>query len=190
MHEPLSEEDVFIVDNQNIEVNDFESPGYILDIGGGGEGIIGLLKGEKVIAIDTRKEELEEAPDGPLKIVMDAKELQFLDNTFQTVTAFFTFMYVKRSDRKKVLQQVYRVLKPGGNVFIWDVVLLPDTDKEWFVVPLVVFVRGKEIKTGYGVKWKERVQNMEYYLDLAKEIGFNIVDNTQQDQHFFVHLKK
>ena len=190
MHEPLSEEEMFIIDNQKITVNDFESSGYILDIGGGGEGIIGLLKGEKVIAIDTRKKELEEAPDGPLKIVMDARELQFLDNTFQTVTAFFSFMYIKQSDRKKVLQEVHRVLAPGGDVFIWDVIILPDTDKEWFVVPLVVSVLGKEIETGYGVKWKERAQTMEYYLDLAKEIGFNIVDKTCQGQHFFVHLKK
>lgn len=191
MHEPLSEEQVFIVDKQKVILQDFKSSGYILDIGGGGEGTIGVLKGEKVIAIDTRKEELEEAPKGPLKIVMDARELQFLDNTFGTVTAFFTFMYIKRSDRKKVFEEVYRVLKPGGDVLIWDVVISPgDTDKEWFIVPVVVTVLDKEIETGYGIKWKERVQNMQYYIDLAKEIGFEVVDKTQKDQHFFVHLRK
>ena len=38
--------------------------GSILDVGGGGEGIIGRLYGEQVIAIDNCQEELDEAPDG------------------------------------------------------------------------------------------------------------------------------
>ena len=37
----------------------------ILDIGGGGEGIIGKLKGEQVVAIDPNKRELEEAARRP-----------------------------------------------------------------------------------------------------------------------------
>lgn len=36
--------------------------GSILDIGGGGEGVIGLLYGSQVTAIDNRQEELDEAP--------------------------------------------------------------------------------------------------------------------------------
>ena len=51
--------------------------GRILDIGGGGEGIIAQFKGESVVAIDPNKKELEEAPSkGDLKIVMDAKDLK------------------------------------------------------------------------------------------------------------------
>ncbi|NIV40215.1 MAG: methyltransferase domain-containing protein, partial [Anaerolineae bacterium] len=95
-------------DSQTVRVHDFESTGFILDIGGGGEGIIGLLKGQEVIALDLRKEELEEAPPGPLKIVMDAKELQFLDGAFGTATAFFSLMYLKsREDQQKVLAEVF-----------------------------------------------------------------------------------
>jgi len=74
---------------QQVIVNDFKAEGYILAIGGGGEGTIGRLKGSQVIAIDIRKIELEEAPDGPLKIIMDARDLQFLDNAFNTATSFF-----------------------------------------------------------------------------------------------------
>ena len=40
-----------------------ELTGSILDIGGGGEGIIGRLYGSRVTAIDNREEELDEAPD-------------------------------------------------------------------------------------------------------------------------------
>ena len=49
--------------------------GRILDIGGGGEGIIGRVYTGQVTAIDNRAEELEEAPDGPCKLVMDAAQL-------------------------------------------------------------------------------------------------------------------
>lgn len=52
----LLEERFFLFEQQEVTVPNFESIGYILDVGGGGEGIIGILKGEKVIAIDARKE--------------------------------------------------------------------------------------------------------------------------------------
>ena len=40
-----------------IEVKDFETEGFVLDVGGGGEGVIGRLKGKDVIAIDYRKDD-------------------------------------------------------------------------------------------------------------------------------------
>lgn len=192
MHDPISKEQMFIIDQQKVVLEDFECSGYILDIGGGGEGIIGILKGVRVIAIDTRKEELEEAAKGPLKIVMDARDLQFLDNTFGTVTAFFSLMYIKRADHKKVFEEVYRVLKPGGQVLIWDVVIPPrgDTDKELFVVPVLATVFDEEIETGYGVKWKDLEQDLSYFTGLAEEVGFKVVAKEEQDQMFYLHLRK
>jgi len=68
---------LFIYPKVEINFDDINLVGLILDIGGGGEGVIGQIKGKDVIAIDISKEELEETPDGPLKIVMDARELQF-----------------------------------------------------------------------------------------------------------------
>ncbi len=68
--------------------------GNILDIGGGGEGIIGRIYPERTISIDIRKEELEEAPEGPIKIVMDAKNMSFMDNCFDNVAAFYSFMFM------------------------------------------------------------------------------------------------
>ena len=122
-HKEIAEERIFWFDMQEVSVRDFEASGYILDIGGGGEGIISRLKGEQVIAIDPSRRELEEAPSGPLKIVMDATDLQFLDSTFLTATSFFTLMYVKASDHERVFSEVHRVLKLGGRFLVWDVIL-------------------------------------------------------------------
>ena len=54
---------------QTIVLEDFAADGYILDIGGGGEGIIGQLKPAQVVAIDLSARELLGAPAGPLKNV-------------------------------------------------------------------------------------------------------------------------
>jgi ubiquinone/menaquinone biosynthesis C-methylase UbiE len=187
------EERYFFFGKQEVVVHNFEAPGYILDIGGGGEGIIGILKGEKVIAIDPQKEELEEAAEGPLKIIMDARDLQFLDGTFDTATAFFSLMYIKtRADYGRVFGEVFRVLKAGGRFLIWDVNVPQrmDEKRDIFVVPLLVKVNDKEIETGYGQPWPEEAHDLGFYLDLAEESGFQVVKQQKNERVFFLQLQK
>ena len=69
----MTEDDILFIDPVKVTVPSFCTDGYVLDIGGGGEGVIGRLNSLQVIAIDCVKDELEEAPKGPLKIVMDAR---------------------------------------------------------------------------------------------------------------------
>ena len=109
-----------LFDRQDFEVADFQAVGYILDIGGGGEGIIGQMKPTQVVAVDLSKRELEEAPAGPLKIVMDATDLKFLDASFDTATAFFSLMYMRPEVQQRVFAEVFRVLTRGGRWIIWD----------------------------------------------------------------------
>ena len=47
------------LDLHKIDLSNIELKGRILDIGGGGEGIIGQLKGKQVVAIDRRESELK-----------------------------------------------------------------------------------------------------------------------------------
>lgn len=56
--------------------------GSILDIGGGGEGIIGQIYRDKVIAIDNCRQELDEAPDCCEKMLMEATNLLFEEQSF------------------------------------------------------------------------------------------------------------
>jgi DUF917 family protein len=58
---------------QTLEVSRIETGGLILDVGGGGEGIIGRLNGKQVVAIDTREGELVDTLNEALKTVMDAQ---------------------------------------------------------------------------------------------------------------------
>jgi SAM-dependent methyltransferase len=102
---------------QQLILEPVQAEGVILDIGGGGEGVIGQLNGLQVVDIDER--EPLDAPPGPLKLVMDARKLTFVPDSFNTANVFFTFMYIKGPDRETVLQQIRRVLKPGGRLLIW-----------------------------------------------------------------------
>ena len=177
---------------QTVTVEDFDAQGFILDIGGGGEGVIGQLKGQQVIAIDISKRELEEAPPGPLKIVMDARDLKFLDNTFNTATVFFTFMYIASEDHQKVFEELHRVLRPGGRLLIWDVIF-PERVDERQTTALFFFtfiLQEKEIGTGYGVRRPAGKQGSAHFMDLAKKTGFQIISHNERDRWFFLEVKK
>lgn len=191
-HPQISEDRLFWFEKQEVIVNNFDFSGYILDIGGGGEGVIGKLKGQQVIAIDSNKRELEEAPAGPLKVIMDATDLQFLDCAFGIATSFFTLMYIKGADHEKVFNEVFRVLVPGGLFLIWDV-LFPqrlDSNKDVAVFPFSVKLPREGITASYGVLWPDEERGLSYYVNLATNMGFNVVEHREDGRVLFLKLRK
>ncbi|MFX1525155.1 MAG: class I SAM-dependent methyltransferase [Promethearchaeota archaeon] len=185
------DEKAHMVGPYTIDISEINMEGKILDIGGGGEGIIGQLKKEKVIAIDKKKSELEEAKDtGYLKIIMDAKDLKFLDDTFDTVTAFFSLMYVPAKDHKIIFQEIRRVLKEGGEFLLWDVNMPEKSNqsKNFFGIYLNVQISDKLIETGYAVRWIRR-KDAKYYKEIAQNIGFEIIEQKIEKDIFFIRFK-
>ena len=192
-HVSPPEDRMFFFEKRRVVVENFESSGFVLDIGGGGEGIIGILKGDRVVAIDLRPEELAQAPEGPLKIIMDARDLQFLDGAFSIVTAFFSLMYLKgRADYEKVFSEVFRVLETGGRFLIWDVSVpvRSDEDKDIYAQRLTVVVGDREIETGYGQRWPGEAHDLPFYLDLAAGSGFLVLEQREEGRLFSLRLQK
>lgn len=179
----------FIVDTQSIVLNSLRTEGYVLDIGGGGEGIIGKLNGKQVIAIDINQKELEETNNEALKIVMDATDLKFLPNTFDVCTAFFSLMYIPVNRHLKVFEEVYEVLKKKGRFLIWDVEI-PKMDESFgeFVVLLKIKLPNEEIETGYGSRWQ--VQDVGHFRELAKQTEFQVLNSRSQDNIFYLEMLK
>ncbi len=187
------EERFYLYERQVVTVDDFPSSGHILDIGGGGEGIIGLLKGQDVIAIDMNRRELEEAGEGALNVVMDPRDLQFLDGAFNTATAFFSLMYLKESsDYGRVFDEVFRVLRPEGHFLIWDTNIAEHAEapQPSYAVLLTVHVKDREIETGYGQPWPAETHDLSFYETLAQETGFQVEGRETEGHLFFLRLQK
>jgi len=191
-HPEISEDRLFFVEQQEIVVDKIDASGYILDIGGGGEGIIGRLAGEQVIAIDPNRRELEEAADGPLKIVMDATDLKFLDDAFSVVTAFFTLMYIKGDDHRQIFEEVFRILVSRGRFLVWDVEFPPraDEEKDILVFPLTVKLPVEEVSTGYGMHWPDEGREISHYVQLAEDVGFKVAAQEKIGRTVYLELQK
>lgn len=189
---PIDQNRIFRLEQQHVVIDDFQADGFILDIGGGGEGVIGQLKGAQVVAIDVFARELAEAPEGPLKVIMDARELKFLDTAFHTVTAFFAFMFIHPDDHAQVLQEIFRVLKPGGQLFLWEIEIQqrPEAQKDMLVFPLQVTLPSTVIQTGYGTPYTEKPVKLEDYTMLVKECGFEVLEQHKAGRTFFCQFVK
>ena len=174
---------------QKVKLEPIETPGFILDLGGGGEGMIGKLNGNQVISIDKKIEELEETNNDSVKIVMDACNLKFLSSSFDTVTSFFTLMYIENHDLPKIFNEAFRVLKDEGRFLIWDLTIpIRSGDEPYFGVILSITLPDKELNTGYGIKWKGKEQNIRYFKTLALQAGFRVLSEWVDDQVFFLEL--
>jgi ubiquinone/menaquinone biosynthesis C-methylase UbiE len=174
---------------QTIKVRPIEAKGFILDVGGGGEGVIGRLDGNRVIAIDVSEGELMETSNEALKVVMDAADLKFLPKSFDACTAFFSLMYIQKSIHKKVFEEVFRVLKDNGRFLIWDV-RIPENvgGYKTFIVHLKVKLPEEEIETRYGVRWQK--QDIEYFKELAKITGFKVTREISKNEIFDIEMQK
>jgi SAM-dependent methyltransferase len=179
-------------DKQEFAVPDFPAEGWILDIGGGGEGIIGRLKGSQVVAIDLYAWGMARTPPGPLKLVMDATDLKFLDGSFGTVTSFFTLMYMEPGQQAKAVREAYRVLKPGGRMMIWDVELpvSPDPKQDLAIFPFVCRLPKERIETGYGTPFPKSPLDIAHYVRLGQSAGFTVHEKASEGRVFRLILAK
>ena len=188
------EDRLHMLEPQVVTFASFPVEDWVLDIGGGGEGVIGQLKGTQVVAIDRLADELIDAPSGPLKVVMDARELQFLDATFETATAFFSLIYLRtEADVSRVLSEVYRVLRPGGRFLIWGMEMPPkppDGEKDLIAIPLEIRLPQREISTAYGCRWYEVPRTLAATRVLAKNVGFAVNAEEIEDHVYTLVLEK
>jgi len=161
--------------------------GFVVDIGGGGEGMIAKTCGMETVCVDINKREIGEARSrGAVAnwVLCNACSMPFRNGTFDVVTFFFSLMYIKTFERKHaVMVEAKRVLKSHGLLYLWDATIREEPDLS------VVFVEanlpdGEKIYTGYGVKGKEKEQTLELINKLALEAGFKVT-RTESHKNWF-----
>lgn len=163
--------------------------GPILDLGGGGEGVIGRIYCGQAVAIDNRQEELDEAPDGPKKLLMDAADLAFQDSSFQHVTAFFSFMYMDHTTQAQAISEAARVLRPGGSLHIWDGEIR-NAFPAPFLMELDINAAGAAIHTTYGILKENAFQNAEHFIRICRAAHLKLEEKQEHDGWFYLHFSK
>ena len=159
-----------------------ELTGDILDLGGGGEGVIGRIYAGQVTAIDVSPEELDEAPGNCRKLVMDATAMTFPDASFDHVTSFYTLMYMTQEQQRLALLETARVLRPGGMLHIWDAAF-PTPYPEPFLAELDIDAASMTICTTYGVI-KLDGQSADSIAALAADAGLVPAGREEKAGHF------
>lgn len=164
--------------------------GRVIDIGGGGEGVIAQAGGARVVAIDKLISEIHEArgkaSDTPW-MVADAAKLPYRSHCFDSATAFFSCMYMSDSVKRTVFMETQRVLKKGGEFWIWDVHMTSKSNV--FAIRLQVNLRDiHTIETVYGVKAKD--QSASSICSLLQEAGFEAEGVTSRKHWFFIKAKR
>jgi len=164
--------------------------GNIIDIGGGGEGIISQIGRERVTAIDKHQSEIDEAkhkaPDATW-VLADAKDLDYSNNHFDNATSFFSIMYMSNEDKIEVFKEVYRVLKPHGEFWVWDSSI--SKEKGVFLIKIKAILPDKKVvRTAYGVSSKKQTINIT--KETLENSGFKVEVVENKKNWFFLKAKK
>ncbi len=165
-----------------------ELDGKILDIGGGGEGVIGRLYTSQVVAIDNNQAELDEAPGGFEKVLMDATDLEFANDSFAHVTFFYTLMFMRAEEQRSAILEAARVLKPGGQLHIWDHDIV-SAYPEPFCVDVTIQLPNERISTTYGVG-KLDPQNKGSIIQLCTDAGLVLIAESVSEWGFCLRFRK
>lgn len=180
-------------DREDTPIAGFSAEGLILDLGGGGEGVVSQMKGQQVVAIDLSARELAEAPGQPLlKIVMDATDLKFLDASFSTLTCFYTLMFVPPDKQARLFEEARRVLRPGGRLLVWDVEIPspPSPEKKVGVFYFNFILPASTVRTGYGTLYGDQPRGAQNYAALARQAGFDIRAQRHQGRSCFLEFAR
>ena len=165
-----------------------ELRGSILDIGGGGEGIIGRCYTDRVTAIDNRQDELDQAPDVCRKLLMDATALEFENGTFDHVTSFYTLMFMDSETQRQAIQEAARVLKQGGKLHIWDCEIA-SAWPEPFCIDLEIELPDSRVTATYGVG-KLGGQGLDSIRQMCLEAGLFPEAEIKTEDGFYLRFQK
>lgn len=116
-------------------------------------------------------------------VLQDSQSLDYDDNSFDVITAIQCHHYLDTSDRKKAVQNCFRMLKPGG-VFIGYENIEP-LSKDGLLIALKMWetyqiswgkmpAEAKEHIDRYGKEYFPI--SIKQHIQLLNEAGFNIVE--------------
>ena len=155
--------------------------GKVLEIGiGTGKNLPYYPKDVEVIGIDFSRGMLEKAEkrrkelglENVKLLLMDAQELEFEDNTFDTVVSTFVFCTVP--DPIKGLREAYRVLKPGGRAVFLEHM---KSESRLLNIPLYLMDPVMRALTGTSMirETQKNIEKAGFKIEKVENLFFDIV---------------
>lgn len=96
-------------------------------------------------------------------------------------------MYIEKEYHTKVILEAYRVLGDNGNLHIWDSNI---NTANPFLVNLNIDANGTIINTIYGIYKEDAFQNKGYFKLICEEVGFNLINESLDNNQFYLHFNK
>jgi len=166
-----------------------QKKGNILDLGSGSGRHLTKIKKGKMYLVDFSKEMInlakKKARTRNIKAefkVADSVKIPYPDNFFDSGICIALLHCMKKTDAKKTLKELHRVLKPGAaaRIAVWN------KDSEWFKK------KGKEIAMKWrnsGCRYLYLYKPVEFY-NLIEEAGFKITFKLPPEKNIVVNIEK
>lgn len=101
-------------------------------------------------------------------VLSDARTTPFEDNHFDTIVNKMGLHEVDREGQKQMLEEFYRIVKPGGKIVIWELALDEHTQ-----LPFSEIIKKKDELSGFDSLIRNRYfPRKEETLVLLQEVGF------------------
>lgn len=110
--------------------------------------------------------------------IADATKLNYHDNSFDAVFDYGVIHHLPSPEWRECLNEIYRVLKPGGKVLLYDI-SIEAFDTIW----------GKIIKL-FSIHPYSKMYRKEEFMSYLKSIGFEIIKRFEESRYFIVVAKK
>jgi len=160
----------------------------VIVVNTGAEDVFTKLLVDRAVFTTTDEEFLKLADPRSIRLVMNPTKLPFAPETFDAAVLFFTFFYLPKPEA--IIENVNRVLKKWGKLYIWDVVIPKKmAHKSFFVVPLLMDTGQELVRTVHVTKWR-REQPIGLVKKIARERGFKVTKEELYDQVFYLEMVK
>ena len=182
----MSFEDSFETPVQKIELKKLRQEGLIIDIGGGGEGLVSRIETSRVCAVDINLNKIRETMiygQASQWILSDGRMLSVQDERFNVATLWFSLGYIQdKNSKAQVLGEVARVLRRLGYISI-IAAKITCSEPRFVMRALFHFPDGSVSKMSYGMDGKQK-QDSKTVVELLQETGFSNI-TSEDNGHWF-----
>jgi ubiquinone/menaquinone biosynthesis C-methylase UbiE len=171
-----------------IELDELPAKGRIIDVGGGGQGLVSKIRGSRVCAVDIDMNKIREAQIYGLEaqwLLTDGRALSLKDSSFDTATLWFSLGFIRDwSAKEQVMDEIFRVLRSDGLVSILAANI--DCSEERFVLRgQFSFPDGTISQMSYGLAGQQK-QTIETVNALLKQVNFRKL--TVEDKGYWFRI--